>query len=397
MSPPRTARLHSPDGDPGWMPFVWLVYFVPFLVFPALVHATPRMWLATAAGGAAFLALYFWGYRLCGRRILWSVGGIALLAAVFAPWNLWSSTFWVFAAAFLSVAGRPAFAIRCLAVLCLAIGVEAWLLHLPAWYWVPALVFTIVIGGVKIHYAELRRADARLRLAHEEVERLAGMAERERIGRDLHDLLGHTLTLVALKAELAGKLAPRDAAAAGREIEEVATIARRALAEVRSAVAGYRSADLAAELSRARLMLLTAGVEPALPAPGDLPALPSEIAAALALALREGVTNVVRHAGASRCAVRLRAAEGRATLEVEDDGRGGGREGAGLAGMRERIAELGGAVERRADGGTRLVVSLPLPQERSSAAELSVIDPAAAAGLATPAPVATAAIPTPVR
>jgi two-component system, NarL family, sensor histidine kinase DesK len=389
MSPPRTACLHTPDGDPGWMPFVWLVYFVPFLVFPALVHASAGMWLATAAGGAAFLALYFWGYRLTGRRILWSVAGISLLAAAFAPWNLWSSTFWVFAAAFLSVAGRPAFAARCLAVLCLAIGVESWLLHLPAWYWVPALVFTLLIGGVKIHYAELRRADARLRLAHEEVERLAGVAERERIGRDLHDLLGHTLTLVALKAELAGKLAPRDAAAAGREIAEVAEIARQALGEVRSAVAGYRSADLAAELARARLLLLTAGVEPDLPATVGLPELPAETANALALALREAVTNVVRHAGATRCAVRLAAAGGKVTLEVEDDGRGGGKEGAGLAGMRERIAALGGAVLRRAEEGTRLAVSLPLPppQRRpdDAAAQTAdaVADPAApAAGLA---------------
>lgn len=389
MSPPRTARLHTPDGDPGWMPFVWLVYSVPFLVFPALVHASAGMWIATAAGAAAFLALYFWGYRLSGRRILWSVGGIALLATVFAPWNLWSSTFWVFAAAFLGVAGPPAFAVRCLAVLCAAIGVESWLLHLPVWYWVPALVFTILVGGIKIHYAELRRADARLRLAHDEVQRLAEVAERERIGRDLHDLLGHTLTLVALKAELAGKLAPRDALAAGREIEEVAEIARRALGEVRSAVAGYRSADLSAELARARLMLLTAGVEPALPAPGDLPALPEELASALALALREAVTNVVRHAGAARCEVRLRAAAGSVTLEVRDDGRGGGREGAGLAGMRERIAALGGAVERLSEEGTRLVVSLPLPATESA--------PQAAAELAESAAPAPAVAPAAIR
>jgi two-component system sensor histidine kinase DesK len=196
------------------MPIVWLVYFVPFLVYPALVHASPAVWLATAAGAVTFLALYFWGYQQCGRRILWSVAGIALLAAVFAPWNLWSSTFWVFAAAFLGVAGRPAFAARCLAVLLVAIGVESWLLHLPTWYWVPALVFTALIGGIKIHYSEVRRADASLRLAHEEVERLAKVAERERIGRDLHDLLGHTLTLITLKAELAGKLVSRDPAAA---------------------------------------------------------------------------------------------------------------------------------------------------------------------------------------
>jgi len=363
MSERRTAYLHTPSGEAGWLPFVWLIYFVPFLVYPALVHAGRATWLATAAGAVAFLALYFWGYRLSGRRILWSIAGIALLAVVFAPTNLWSNAFWIFAAAFLGVAGRPAFAARGLAVLLVALGVESWVLHLPVWYWVPAVVFTLLIGGIKIHYAEVRRADCSLRLAHDEVGRLAKLAERERIGRDLHDLLGHTLTLVALKAELAGKLVARDPAAAGREIAEVERISREALAEVRTAVAGYRSADLAAELVRARLMLVTAGVEPAISAsPLDLPPLPPEIGSALALALREAVTNVVRHARAGRCGVRLAAAGGAVVLEVEDDGRGGElREGAGLAGMRERIAALGGTVERRSAGGTRLVVTLPAP------------------------------------
>jgi two-component system sensor histidine kinase DesK len=386
MSPPRTAPLHTPGGDAGWLPFVWLIYLVPFLVYPAVAHAGPTLWLETAAGAAAFLALYFWGYRLSGRRILWSVAGIALLAALFAPANPWSNFLWVFAAAFLGIAGRPAFAARCLAVLLAAIGLESWLLHLPVWYWAPTLVFALLIGGIKIHYAELRRAGISLRLAHDEVERLAKVAERERIGRDLHDLLGHTLTLIALKAELAGKLAPRDAAAAGREIAEVARISRQALAEVRSAVSGYRSADLSAELVRARLMLVTAGVEPAIPASFDLPPLPVEVACALALALREAVTNVVRHADAAICRVRLAASGGAATLEVEDDGRGGGaREGSGLAGMRERLAALGGTVERWSGGGTRLTVTLPIP----AVPQPPVPEPPAAAppvGLAAPEP-----------
>jgi two-component system sensor histidine kinase DesK len=393
MSPPPTAPLHTPDGEASWLPFVWLVYFVPFLVYPALVHASPAVWLATAAGAAAFLALYFWGYRLSGRRILWSVAGIALLGAVFAPLNPWSSTFWVFAAAFLGIAGRPAFAARWLAALLAAIGVESWLLHLPAWYWVPALVFTLLIGGIKIHYSEVRRADAGLRLAHEEVERLAKIAERERIGRDLHDLLGHTLTLVTLKAALARKLLSRDAAAAGREMEEVESIAREALAEVRGAIAGYRAGDLSAELARARVALATAGVELELAAP--LPALPPsssltpETESALALALREAVTNVIRHARAGACAVRLAAEGGRLVLEVRDDGRGGAaREGAGLTGMRERIAALGGTVERRSEDGTRITVALPIPEVAPSAARAPEREEAGAApaGLApTPA------------
>ena len=281
--------------------------------------------------------------------------GITALAAAFAPINPGSSTLWVFAAAGLCAVGPPAAVMRWVGVLLGVLAVEAWLAPLSVWYWAPAAVFAVVIAGVKIHYSELHRADASLRLAHEEVARLAKVAERERIGRDLHDLLGHSLTLIALKSELAGKLVGRDPGAAGREIGEVERISREALAEVRSAVAGYRSADLAAELAGARLALIAAGVEPRLAAaPVDLP---RERASALALALREAVTNVVRHARASTCTVRLAAAEARVVLEVEDDGCGGVlREGSGLAGMRERIAALGGAVERRSGAGGMGVV-----------------------------------------
>jgi two-component system sensor histidine kinase DesK len=391
MNELKVAPLHTPSGDAGWLPFVWLIYFVPFLIYPALVRASPAMWLATAAGAVAFLALYFWGYRLSGRRILWSVAGMALLAVVFAPINLWSNTFWIFAAAFLGIAGRPAFAVRCLAALLAAIGIESWVFHLPPWYWVPALLFTLLIGGVKIHYAELRRADISLRLAHEEVERLAKVAERERIGRDLHDLLGHTLTLVTLKAALARKLALRDPAAAGREMEDVERISREALAEVRSAVSGYRSGDLAAELARARVTLATAGVELTVSAPHlALAPLPQEVESAVALALREAVTNIVRHAQASACEVRLAVEGGRLVLEVRDNGRGGEpREGAGLAGMRERIADLGGAVERRTAGGTRLTVAVPLPPALAAQEGTAV--------RTAPSPVPRAAEPAPSR
>src|SRR5262249_5784965 len=151
-------------------------YFVPFLLFPALTHAKPATWLATAVGGVAFLVLYFSGYWLCGRRVLWSAGGLAALAAIFGPSNPASSSFWIFAAAALPEAGPPAFVLRWLAALLAAIAVESWVFHLPPWYWGPAALFSLMIGGIKIHQTELRRADASLRLAHEEVERLAKVA-----------------------------------------------------------------------------------------------------------------------------------------------------------------------------------------------------------------------------
>jgi two-component system sensor histidine kinase DesK len=172
-------------------------------------------------------------------------------------------------------------------------------------------------------------------------------------------------------------------------MEEVERISREALAEVRSAVSGYRSGDLAAELSRARVALATAGVELTVSAPRlGLSPLPQEIESAVALALREAVTNVIRHARASACEVRLAAENGRLVLEVQDDGCGGGfAEGAGLAGMRERIAALGGAVERRTAGGTRLSVAVPLPPVPAAPAVPAVrTSPSPAGPFAEPAP-----------
>ena len=186
---------------------------------------------------------------------------------------------------------------------------------------VPALVFTIVTGAANIVDAERERAQRRLRRADEEIERLAALAERERIARDLHDLLGHTLSLIVVKSELAARLAERDPARAGEEMRDVERIGREALAEVRAAVVGYRAQGLHGELDGARRALGAAGVEATVEA--DLPALPIAYESALALALRESVTNVVRHADARHATIRIGVEASNVVLEVTDDGRGG--------------------------------------------------------------------------
>ena len=129
---------------------------------------------------------------------------------------------------------------------------------LQALVWLPAM--TLVIGTIVSVDHMSQEKDAALKLSHDEVRRLAALAERERIGRDLHDLLGHTLSLVALKSELAGKLVDRDPKAARRELDEVTRVAREALVQVRSAVTGIRAAGIAAELASARLLLELDGV-----------------------------------------------------------------------------------------------------------------------------------------
>jgi two-component system sensor histidine kinase DesK len=207
-----------------------------------------------------------------------------------------------------------------------------------------------------------RESDAALSLSHDEVRRLAATAERERIGRDLHDLLGHTLSLITLKLELSRKLFDRDMEAAKREVEEAEKVARHALAEVRSAVTGIRATDLAAELASARLLLESSRVHldydhP----PADLP---QDTERALSLILREAATNIARHAGASSAKVEFLREHASVRMLISDNGRGGiGGDGNGLRGMRERVQALRATLEIDSprDGGTRLLVKTPVP------------------------------------
>ncbi|ADV66705.1 sensor histidine kinase [Deinococcus maricopensis] len=229
--------------------------------------------------------------------------------------------------------------------------------------WFLPNIFIAVFSPYASHAAYRRdAAQRRLQIVQAEKERLAQQAERERISRDLHDLLGHTLSVIALKSELAGKLAGRDPARAAQEITDVARISRDALQEVRAAVRGYRGSGLTAELARAKIALDTAGVT--LDLDTDAPDLPPATEYAMELVLREAITNVVRHAGASRVQVSVTGDADAFTLRITDDGRGmRGAEGTGLTGMRERVRAHGGTLscapgERGA--GTRLTAVFPL-------------------------------------
>jgi two-component system sensor histidine kinase DesK len=193
------------------------------------------------------------------------------------------------------------------------------------------------------------RSHRELTAARAEVARLAAENERSRIARDLHDLLGHSLTTITVKAGLARRLAPRDPERAASEIGEVEDLARSALTDVRAAVSGYRELTLAGELAGAREVLRAAGIEAQ--APGAVEVADPAHAELFGWVLREGVTNVVRHSGAHSCTIAI----GPTWLEIEDDGRGtgprAGTDGSGLAGLRERGAAAGGTI--RAGAGRR--------------------------------------------
>jgi two-component system, NarL family, sensor histidine kinase DesK len=203
--------------------------------------------------------------------------------------------------------------------------------------------------------------NARLRAAQDELARLAVADERLRFARDMHDLVGHSLSVIALKAELAGRLTRDRPDEAARHVADIERVARSALGEVREVVSGYRRPLLDAEVAGARLALDAAGIDAVVDAhPLDLT---PEAEAVLAWTVREGTTNVIRHSGAAHCTIAVTNGGARAAVEVRDDGPGapGAADGNGLAGLRERAAEVDGEVDAgpAAGGGFRLRVSVP--------------------------------------
>ena len=355
-------RLLPKDHEQGWTAYVWLVYLfiVPFVLFMS-GNRSPVAWTANIAGMIVFLGLYFWGYWIKGRRLLWIVLAMLLIGIGFAPFNAGAAVYFIYASSFLCYTGESRFAFRLLLAVLLLIALETWMFHLEPNFWISGGVFSLLVGSVNIYYAERRRQNQKLLRAQDEVERMAKIAERERIARDLHDILGHTLSVIVIKSELAARIAEKDPARAIREIQDVERISRDALAQVRSTVRGYQG-SLLAEVNQATSALEAAGVKVSCDFVSTT--LPASHEGVLALALREGVTNVIRHARAHSCDVHLRQKNGAYELEIKDDGCGElGPEGVGLSGMRQRVEALGGSLQRETASGTRLIVSLPVASQ----------------------------------
>ncbi|MEV4568825.1 sensor histidine kinase [Nonomuraea sp. NPDC049419] len=357
----------------------WLLLIVwPLWVFAGTGPDLPRV-VAVLGGVAVFAA--------CWVQIMWRMlshrattpdplalaglagAGLALLPLFGAPWAYVSFVYAVSACA--ATLRTPAFAASVAAIA----GVEAAALlsfgvPFPGVWWVPLV---IVVQAVTVHgIRNMGLLVARLDAARAEVARLAVENERLRFARDLHDTLGHTLTAITIRSQLAARLAPADPVRAAAEMGEVEGAARRALDEMRQAVTGYRAASLAQELEGATRNLAVAGIEvTVLPMATDTADRPVPAAAEtlLAWSVREAATNVLRHSRARRCRITLRADETCAEVEVVDDGRarqstgdGAPGTGNGLAGLAERVGAAGGRVEvgPLPGGGYRLLVRVPL-------------------------------------
>ena len=254
--------------------------------------------------------------------------------------------------------GVPSVAVMAVTATVLPIYIEPWHVDELQWW----IGISVAFASIAVFaFTRLVRANHELAAAREEVARLAAERERSRIARDLHDLLGHSLTTVTVKAALARRLVDTDPARAKAEIEAVERIARESLADTRTALAGYREVRLATELATAREVLAAAGIDADLPRVVD--DVPADLGGLFGWVVREGITNVVRHSRARHVRVTV---DGRA-IEVVDDGQGcaGDPGGHGLTGLAERASALGGRLVAGpaefvdGTGGFRLRIEVP--------------------------------------
>jgi two-component system sensor histidine kinase DesK len=336
-----------------WL-FVWAVLArqsFTGVILPTLLSVPVFVWL--------HLCVYFYDGRNPNVRLLY-VAGVFALGYLLAPWNASSLGYVIFGffmVAYLLPTGRAAI------VICASIAAfvaEMAILGSSLDMVVSVLIPSVTLAIIAIFTSYAHKHQVAMRRSQDEILRLATLAERERIGRDLHDLLGHTLSVVALKSELARKLIDRDIDAARAEISEVERVARDSLAQVRNAVSGIRSTALSSELLAATALLEAQGVK--VKCETEHVKLPHERETALALSLREAATNIRRHSGARGVTIRLRKEARDVVIEVADDGRGGRIvPGNGLNGMRERLDSVGGSLTFGPNGehGTLLRASVP--------------------------------------
>jgi len=369
---PGRGRDERADG-PGWAPWIypgiWLMFLLG-VVGDLPRHNGPVGVVVGLVALVAFCALYLCavqdhvlppGWRTEVHRFPWRLIGVlvALTAIDVALAREQALTMCVFIAVVaissLTVTGYV-FVVGLAAV---AVATPA---LIPFWHdgakW-DLLFSLIMVSFAMLGFFHMQQTTVELRDARSEVARLAALDERNRIARDLHDLLGHSLTAITVKAGLARRLGEQDDPRAVAEIAEVERLGRSSLADVRAAVAGYREVSVANELASARAVLRAAGVDPVLP--GNVEHVAPERVELFGWAIREGVTNVVRHARASRCEITL----GATWLQIDDDGSGDGGVagpdgGSGLAGLRERAAATGCRITSgRVRGGWRLRVEVP--------------------------------------
>ena len=341
------SKLHRrliPKSEPmQFAPYVWLVYLSIFFVSLYFYQATPGyLWQVIVAMGIFFWA-YFHGYQSQGIWIYIDILAIMAVGTWMAYITPGASVFFVYAGAFVCRLGPAKKAFQYLMVIMAYIGVISWLMNLHPFFYFPALLFTLLIGGLNIFQYAMDTKQRLIKLSQDEIRALASTAERERIARDLHDTMGHTLSLLTRKSELASRLIEHDVAKAKHEINEVESIARDALGQIREVITGYRSSDLTDELAQAKYVLESndIGFDYTL----EVEELPTELSQELGVIIKELVTNVLKHTQATTALARVVQSGTKLSLYFQDNGQASAEisaDGYGLQGMQERVAAFKG-------------------------------------------------------
>ncbi|MGH8106333.1 MAG: sensor histidine kinase [Arenimonas sp.] len=349
-----------------YLPYINLVYLM-FLFFPLFFN--PRLdnlhIIATLASLVVFLPLHFMSYTSNSRVAILIAATMVLLCYALMPLNYGANTYLIYGVITAAYVFKARNALIFLGIALLLMGLQAYWLKFPVIFYAATTIMSSMLVFYTLYSRNVERSNQSLKLSQQEVQRLAQSAERERIGRDLHDVLGHTLSLIVMKSELASRLYERDPEAAIAQIREVESVARDALGQIRTAVAGIRLAGLEAELANARLSLLSADIQLHYQlAPVELS---SEVETVLALAVREAVTNIIRHSNANKVEIELIKIRNNLQLQISDNGKNTlVTPGHGLSGMRERLELLGGRLEidTGPNGGVRLILSCPIPETK---------------------------------
>ncbi|MFJ8011393.1 sensor histidine kinase [Streptomyces sp. NPDC096339] len=375
-----SAKPHGPDRgcdgdhDPGPTRGPRAFTLLPWLLLGMgavsnVIHGeTPNPWVG-ALGLLTFNSLYITlvfrafhkrAREAAGTRWCLVVLGLVTCALALAYGDNWLLFFPLLGLATGAVLRGRELGRAMVGITALAAAISA--LH-EGWDAIGIVYGTLLSGMVTGAILALAETVAELRETRQELARTAVDQERLRFSRDLHDLLGHTLSVIVVKSEAARRIAPRDMAAALEQVRDIESVGRQALTEIREAVTGYREASLAAELDRARGALTAAGIEPVVRQSG--PPLPPQAAALLGWVVREAVTNAIRHSGAATCEIEVRGGAERASLVITDDGGGVGSTppGSGLTGLTERLAAAGGTLTSGPASGRGFRVTAELPVE----------------------------------
>ncbi len=346
-------------GRERFLPYIMLAYLF-FYFFPLSYQSVNAQSLLIAGVAlVAFLITYFHLFWVSQNQRIPHLLIIWLLGIAITPFYHGGYNFVVYAAALSCTLGTVTRSSAAVILVALGTVLVTILREQSLTSIMPVLFFILVVGSINIYFVDIQRKKTALDLSHQEVREMAKIAERERIARDLHDRIGHTFSVITLKAELARKLLDKDPVAAAKELADLESLSRATLAQVRDVVSDYRKSSLQAEMLNARLALDAAGIRFDFSISPD--PLPEKVDDELSNILREGITNIIRHSNASYCEVSLYKTNLGFTLDIVDNGKTKScKEGNGLRGIRERAHNLGGEMAISTGDATRLSILIPV-------------------------------------